>query len=609
MTGADWNEFQRLHKGKGWTKREMSQAYKDYKQAAGIHIKQITLSWSKSVGRTGSCKQRLITGDGTPVNSSSNHQKVSDTSTKQVDHQRAQDAIHLCTAPDSTSVGGAQHVQTEFSPEPHQQAPVTPGSGLTYAASSRPSVTPSPSTRLPAQAVAELRAAVTTILSGQKPPQLSRGAGTQPVPFDLSGLDSSSQCGDDCAPSQIIGGWSATTQVYTSLQQQQAQSIGVTVGCFGGSNPGKLTWNGLQKMCKGRGLTQAELSAAWKHYKSTGQLPPELQQTLSTPHPDMFLQQQSLPHVHLIKWGAFKEWVITHSRSSSRSVSRAVSRAISRAVSRVASPVASPQTSPKSKQASHQQHHGLQQHEKVQQQTPCYSKDSDVSITGSYTGICTATVATAATLELDVEEAAGSCRPSDQLPIPDVQHHCQLQQLTTLHGQSTDLVEQSQSGMHSLQSLLAHSSKSGAAVADNSAAPSGQLPNSSCLDPTRTAAGRLVRELLDHNHPDLFAGFSPWVPVSITPAILKQLKRQIPARPGIYEWGARMPLRGGAGTHASTVAEPVRKPSIMGSSGLEYGPVVCFYMGKTGGCLCLDTYAAPAVITAVKDKFLSLHPM
>ncbi|WIA33372.1 hypothetical protein OEZ86_006509 [Tetradesmus obliquus] len=103
------------------------------------------------------------------------------------------------------------------------------------------------------------------------------------------------------------------------------------------------------------------------------------------------------------------------------------------------------------------------------------------------------------------------------------------------------------------------------------------------------------------------------MPVSLQPGALKRLKTAIPAKPGLYEWGVTLP----AGTTAADLAAAaaavaagggaaaVRADPASGSNssnaassgvrtrsgagglaqarlGVEYGPVICFYLGKAG---------------------------
>lgn len=68
-----------------------------------------------------------------------------------------------------------------------------------------------------------------------------------------------------------------------------------------------------------------------------------------------------------------------------------------------------------------------------------------------------------------------------------------------------------------------------------------------------TIGGRRVREYIHDYEPSLFSGFTAWV--AVHHARLKAIKRDIPNRPGLYEWGAVLP----------------------GSS-----QVVAFYLGKAG---------------------------
>lgn len=97
------------------------------------------------------------------------------------------------------------------------------------------------------------------------------------------------------------------------------------------------------------------------------------------------------------------------------------------------------------------------------------------------------------------------------------------------------------------------------------------------------------------------------------PGALKRLKTAIPAKPGLYEWGVRLPAdttaahlaaaaaavaAGGGAAAVRGVAAPGSSSSNAASSGVrtrsgagglaqgqprvEYGPVVCFYLGKAG---------------------------
>ncbi|WIA13224.1 hypothetical protein OEZ85_006816 [Tetradesmus obliquus] len=103
------------------------------------------------------------------------------------------------------------------------------------------------------------------------------------------------------------------------------------------------------------------------------------------------------------------------------------------------------------------------------------------------------------------------------------------------------------------------------------------------------------------------------MPVSLQPGALKRLKTAIPAKPGLYEWGVRLPAgttaahlaaaaaavaAGGGAAAVRGVAAPGSSSSNAASSGVrtrsgagglaqgqprvEYGPVICFYLGKAG---------------------------
>jgi hypothetical protein len=100
----------------------------------------------------------------------------------------------------------------------------------------------------------------------------------------------------------------------------------------------------------------------------------------------------------------------------------------------------------------------------------------------------------------------------------------------------------------------------------------------------------------------LLDGFGPWMPVSLQPTLLKRLKAVIPAKPGLYEWGVRLPAgttaadlaaAAAAGAPATAASHSIGVRTRSGTRGLaqgqahstvEYGPVICFYLGKAGGC-------------------------
>lgn len=593
MARLDWNDFQRLHKGKGWTKQEMSEAWKNYKQHSAVETKPKTTAQNdrektKNKNEVDACadvstptKQRVIIG------------------LTQQNTCQQQQTPYTCSS--LTPVSALTISSCSKNSALGKQSPEVQHSSKPYAASSRPSVTPSPGSRLPAPEVARLRAALGVLLSGEKAVQRNLRR-TEQVPFCLATDNSFRPAAHgSCAPAAGLSSTQGANVCGPPPPQQQQpplQNTDVSVGCLGMHSSGVLTWNGFQKLCKGKGMKQSEQSAAWKHYKATGELPQRLQQDLDAVRTQALLHQQGKQQQQQqkgpTKWDAVKEWVVSHSRAGSRAVSRVVSRAVSRAVSRVASPEASPQ-SIKGPQAAA----GRDQQVRQQGQsagiidTRCIEHDTyHTSLQHAF--------AAAAAADPHLDQHADSCCSSshcvaEQMLEPDDQlDHWQQQQQHMLDMQILEAQSQQKWQPQAVcnKHLKVPDIVSQPIAVDAAAGLAAELQHwpagsSAMPDTTRTAAGRLLRELLPDDCQDLFAGFTTWTHVSITPAILKQLKRKIPAQPGVYEWGARMPLANSTHGNLGKVALGATAREVMGVAAaactkVEYGPIVCFYMGKAG---------------------------
>lgn len=580
MKRLDWNEFQRLHKGQGWTKQEMSNAWKEYKQHDSRQYTGISAFCAGYVVPEGAQRGPAdVSRSAKQDSTTSQHRHMA-----QSQQQPQQSAQGADTAPLSSPIPS---IKWEDSPAPKQQAADTFSRTAGYTGSSRPSVTPSPGSRLPPEEVAKLRAAVDVALSARKPVQHISGLAAVPIPFTLDAADSNDRptLHNDSSISATTGGNRSFSDAAYSGPQQPLQHVVVSVGCFGLQRSGQLAWNGFQKLCKGKGMKQAEQSAAWKHYKKTGQLPIQLQQQLdalqagTAPKQDTTLQQQRPNRLAIAK-----EWVVSHSRASSRAVSRAVSRtvsrAVSRAVSRVGSPDVSPNCSPGAKVTSRPQqglYHKLQRLTCHSTGLPAnYSDNQGTSVQAKH-----AVVAAAQAFDSPKVETS-SCCLTEQLLEPDGKlDQWQQQQQDMLEVQLVEALQQQQQQLRRpRQQWLQPAADAGLAAQQVwqwpiAADMSGHL--------MQLVGGRQVREFVPDDLPDLFAGFSAWTPVSITPAILRQLKKKIPAAPGVYEWGARMPVIASTAVTASTAGTAgLESAGAAAVFTVQYGPVSCFYMGKAG---------------------------
>jgi len=116
---------------------------------------------------------------------------------------------------------------------------------------------------------------------------------------------------------------------------------------------------------------------------------------------------------------------------------------------------------------------------------------------------------------------------------------------------------------------------------------------------TALVAGRQLREAVTDDA-QLLRGFGPWLPVTLLPGDLKRLKKVIPAKSGLYEWGARLPvdLYPAAAVQQSGAAMTLPPSSSRGPLQRQLGPVVCFYLGKAGTHLLLP-FAAGACMTCL----------
>jgi hypothetical protein len=590
-----WNQFQQQHKGRVWSKQEMSEQWTAYKTAHATKHTQlgasIMQSWLQGLG------QRK------PLQHQS---KAKDTASLQ------DAAANLHTPVKQQPKQYQQQVQTypEASPAASSGAVSSSPSTPSSCSSSQQQVPGSCSNTSPmihAQDLSALRTAVEHLLSGQQGLEQH----LQSVLLQDSSCREELQC-----PGAAFAAHSDALHACGSKQQQQQQHPpvgGAAVGCFGFVSSA-LSWNGFQKACKGLGMSKAELSTAWKHYKATGQLPDQLlqqqeqqQQLKAEPAKDWLptLQQHSQQQQQQllgkpagsVKWATLKDWV--------QRTSRASSRAVSRVVSRVVSPAATPQPSPGAK-ARHTQHHHHQQHgggnESHGAAAAAVAADSSCSIGGYVTA--TAAVASAAVpagqwLELDRVEYEAQQQAILEQQLQEAEEELQQQQ------QQQHMHRRQQQGRWhwpntATQTAPFAGSSSQPPARSSSAVSHGKYAGTASQQP---CSNRTARELVDHSCDGLLDGFGPWMPVSLQPGRLKRLKTAIPAKPGLYEWGVRLPVgttaadlaaaaAGGlaavhAGGSSRSASSGVRTRS--GAVGLQqvqpaamYGPVICFYLGKAG---------------------------
>lgn len=418
---------------------------------------------------------------------------------------------------------------------------------------------------MPLQELAKLRAALQHLLSGEK------GSEQQlpNVAFETSTGSTGRQ-----------GSWQDATAV-----QPQHKSC-TAVGCFG-LPAARMNWNGFQKACKGQGLTKAELSAAWQQYKSTGQIPGQ-QHMLEESLEKVARSSQQGQQPKLGKWGTIKEWV--RSRTSSR------------ATSRVVSPSETPQPSPgvKAKPA------------KPQQEIASLANaaaGNGFSVAIPVDAGCVAV--SAACMEVGCLDPASSAEVVQQQQLIAMQMQAEQQQQQLPAGEqhhnvaaASAAAPENTASWHWTSSSSSTSSRPFSSLTVSSSSTTAAAPATRC---------RAARELVPHDSPGLLDQFGPWMPASLHRGRLKQLKTAIPAKPGLYEWGVRLPagtttadLAGAAAAAASIQGDgSSRWDGVRTRSGLhtgaqvlfgaqaavpevEYGPVICFYLGKAGASWCRD---------------------
>jgi hypothetical protein len=362
-----------------------------------------------------------------------------------------------------------------------------------------------------------------------------------------------------CDSAKVSGKSSANNQ---QGQQQPEASI----GCFNltNSSKSKLTWNGFQKLCKGRGLTKAELSAGWQQHKRTGLLPEDIKQQADATHTQQH-KQSSITG----KWSELKEWV----------QSRVSSRANSRAASRATSPNSSPGRHLYQRQQQ-QQHYMHQVPDKI-----AWPQAAMVACAGQ------------------LVQPASNSTPTDYME--------QQQDLLELQLQEAQAAQEAAAAA----GIVIHQQQQQEVANNWQASSIGRLfVSSQAAAVPDTPGGRTIRECVNDDD-ELLEGFGPWEPVTLHPSQLKQLKQMIPAKAGLYEWGVRLPqqLYRSAGPGTSSLAGPhpaatgpttaAEQAVAAGPSGDQepegLGPVVCFYLGKAGVCLmcgvggsCLAAYCA-----------------
>jgi hypothetical protein len=288
-------------------------------------------------------------------------------------------------------------------------------------------------------------------------------------------------------------------------------------------------------------------------------------------------RQQQQQHEAASRWGTLKHWV--QSRTGSRAASRAVSRGVSpcsspaaplaveqqpaagkwgvlkqwvqsRSSSRAGSRLASPALSPEDKQ---QQAGQQQRHQQAGQQQRHQQAAGD---------------------SIEAEAADSSLPFAAQLSLAAAA--CNVNGSSRSTALQPEAPHTPQAGTHALDALPA------AAAAAGSDSPSSHVASSSLPIGSRRGmlllpcgascpavwiGQRVAREMVPNGLPGLLGGFCAWQPVQTgAPQQLKGLKRLVPARPGVYEWGVRLPQRSGGGSRDK-----------------GYCPVLAFYLGKAGG--------------------------
>jgi hypothetical protein len=595
-----WNEFQQQHKGRGWSKQEMSEQWKAYKTSHATRKIQlgasIMHSWLQGLGPSKPLQHQSIGKD-----TASFQDAAADVYTP-VKQQPKQQLQQLQTYPEASPAAAFGAVSI---------SPITPSSCCSSQQQAHGSCSNN-SSLIPAQELSALRTAVEHLLSGQQGLE-------QHLQSVL--LQDSSSSEELQYPGAASAARSDALHACGSKQQQQQQHSpvgGAAVNCFGFASS-VLSWNGFQKACKGLGMSKAELSAAWKHYKATGQLPGQLlqqQQQLAAEAAADWLppvqqhsqqQQQQLlgKPAGSVKWASLKDWV--------QRTSRASSRAVSRVVSRVVSPAATPQPSPGGK-ARATRHHQQQQVsiEGHGAAAAAVAADGRCSIGGFVTAtaaVAGASVPAGQWLELDREQYEAQQQAILEQQLQAAEEELKQQQQQHRHhsqqqGQWQWPNPATQTGplLSSSSSSSGSSSSSQPPASSSSAAPPGKYAGAASQ---QHCSNRTARELVDHSCHGLLDGFGPWMPVSLQSGRLKRLKTDIPAKPGLYEWGVRLPVGttaadlaaaaaaadGLAAVHAGgssrSASSGVRTRS--GAGGLqqvqpaaEYGPVICFYLGKAG---------------------------
>jgi hypothetical protein len=604
-TRLSWNEFQQTHKGRGWSKQEMSEQWKVYKASQVTSSTAFSASFMHGWLQLGRQRQEQQRSQGSK--DAGNLQgafTVLHTLVKQSTMECLQQHPPALDASPAASTGSISI------------SPITPSScwsSLTHALDNSSNSSPG----IPAVELTALRTAVEHLLGGQQ--------GLQQHLHNVLLQDSSCQVDTGTQHHSML-------QTHERQQQQQQQHVihnSASMGCFG-FNSSSLSWNGFQRACKGLGMSKAQLSAAWKHYKATGQLPSQLQQQLDTqpaadctpsgqqPRPlqaqQHHHQQQQEHPAGSHKWATLKDWV--------QRTSRASSRAVSRAMSRVVSPAASPQPSPGAKARPKRQQQQLHATD-IQDEAAAAAMADAVNSSCSMGGFVAAEAVAAAPaghwLELDSAGCHAYQRQvrleqqlqENQQDLSNQQQHRQPGQQPA-SGQQQKQRQRPSAAVLSASHASSHSSSrpSGSAISNASRSSTNSKPPVSSVQMSRTA-----REVVDHSCPGLLDGFGPWMPVSLQPCLLKHLKTAIPAKPGLYEWGVRLPAGttaadlAGEGAEAGGGATAVRAIPVPGSSssssrtittssgvrirsgagglaqgqpGTEYGPVICFYLGKAG---------------------------
>ena len=318
----------------------------------------------------------------------------------------------------------------------------------------------------------------------------------------------------------------------------------------------KLTWNQFQQHCKGQGLSKEELSAAYKEHKVSGMLPCRgAAEPAATPA------------------GAGGSGVGTGERGR----------------------IGRRQQQPSQKEQQQQPHHrrtSLRSWLGLGQQRGKSGRGGGNS--SSRSGY------NAGAPSVDAEVAPG-------LQVPAAVVAAATTQNGSASSAAAAASKEGSPALTSEQAVDATSVTTGAAATVSSASTMGWPRSDSTSQAMpfvthgsqglgsaeRSAAGRLQREYLPHDLSGLLDDFGDWH--SVTAESLKDLKRRIPARSGLYEWGAALPADdspggaaagGGVGVGSRGLRPWTMEVVKAGAAGVDGSThIVCFYLGKAGECV------------------------